>query len=461
MAADAVTGFDADVAVVGLGAIGSSALWRLAARGLDVVGVEQHEPGHPWGGSHGRTRLFRVACLEHPGLTPIARRARDLWRELEAASGEPLLVQTGAVMIGQPGSRIIEGTLAAAAAHALPVERLDGAALAARAPAHARLDDGDVALWDPEAGVLRPEAAIVAAVDAARAAGARVRTGERVLAVEPDAEGVTIRLAGASLRVRRAVVTAGPWLPQLVPGLPITPHRVVMTWFDARDGHDASVDRLPVFIRSVPGTGGQHWIWGHGALPATSRRSAPSSTGPSTPTTPMRSIARCMQGRPMASATSWLRRCPTSSPSPPRRSPASWPTRPTGSSWWPHPGIRPRRRRGRLLGPLVQARRGARRGRGAAHGRRAAVRRHRLPRPGALRPPVISGSTAMRRGCVACAHIRRAWPLRLAQTLVAGSIAEPSSVALAVSAGCPSRRLRSTKGIASAEIAPLSSSEKP
>ncbi|SDS19196.1 N-methyl-L-tryptophan oxidase [Agrococcus carbonis] len=280
MAADAVTGFDADVAVVGLGAIGSSALWRLAARGLDVVGVEQHEPGHPWGGSHGRTRLFRVACLEHPGLTPIARRARDLWRELEAASGEPLLVQTGAVMIGQPGSRIIEGTLAAAAAHALPVERLDGAALAARAPAHARLDDGDVALWDPEAGVLRPEAAIVAAVDAARAAGARVRTGERVLAVEPDAEGVTIRLAGASLRVRRAVVTAGPWLPQLVPGLPITPHRVVMTWFDARDGHDASVDRLPVFIRSVPGTGGQHWIWGHGALPGDLAKVGPEFDGP-------------------------------------------------------------------------------------------------------------------------------------------------------------------------------------
>ena len=84
--ADAVPGFHADVAVVWLGAVGSSAAWRLAARGLDVVGIDQHQPGHPWCGSHGRTRLFRVACLEDPGLVPIARRARELWRELEAAS---------------------------------------------------------------------------------------------------------------------------------------------------------------------------------------------------------------------------------------------------------------------------------------------------------------------------------------------------------------------------------------
>ncbi|KAA6435206.1 N-methyl-L-tryptophan oxidase [Agrococcus sediminis] len=278
MRADAVGQHVADVAVVGLGAIGSSAAWRLAARGLDVVGIEQHEPGHPWGGSHGRTRLFRVACLEHPGLVPIARRARELWRELEAASGEQLLLETGGIMIGQPGSRIIEGTLAAAAAHGLPVERLDADELARRLPGHARLDPGDVGLWDPEAGVLRPEAAIVAAVDAARAAGATIRTGERVLAIEPDASGVTVHLAGGDVRARRAVVAAGPWLPQLVPGLAITPHRVVMSWFRAREGGDASIERIPLFIRSVPGH--DAWIWGHGALAGDLAKVGPEFDGP-------------------------------------------------------------------------------------------------------------------------------------------------------------------------------------
>lgn len=273
----------ADVVVVGLGAIGSSAAWRLAARGLDVVAVDQHEPGHAWGGSHGRSRLFRVACLEHPGLTPIARRARALWRELEALSGEELLLETGGIMIGQPGSRIIEGTLAAAREHDLPVERLDAAAIAERLPALARLDPGDVGLWDPEAGVLRPEVAIVAAVDAARAARAEIRTGERVLAIEVDDVGdagyaaVTVRLERGDVRARRVVVAAGPWLSQLV-DVPVRPHRVVMSWFGARDGHDASIDRIPVFIRSVPGTA--EWIWGHGALPGDLAKVGPEFDGP-------------------------------------------------------------------------------------------------------------------------------------------------------------------------------------
>src|SRR3954454_14061407 len=74
---------DAEVAVVGLGAMGSHALWRLASRGKDVIGFEQFHAGHPFGSTHGKTRLFRTLCLEHPGLVPMARRSLQLWRELE------------------------------------------------------------------------------------------------------------------------------------------------------------------------------------------------------------------------------------------------------------------------------------------------------------------------------------------------------------------------------------------
>ncbi len=254
-----------DVVVVGLGAIGSNATWRLAQRGLRVIGIDQHEPGHPWGGSHGRTRLFRVACLEHPGLVPIAQRARELWRELSALSGQELLLETGGIMIGPPGSRIIEGTLTAAREHDLPVEQLTPEQIAERAPGHARVDPGDIGVWDPDAGVLRPEAAIVAAAEAARAAGAELITGQRVQSIEADSDGVTVRLADRDVRADRVVVAAGPWLAKLVPSIPLTPHRYVMTWFRARDGHDASLDRLKVFIRSAPGS--DEWMWGHGALP--------------------------------------------------------------------------------------------------------------------------------------------------------------------------------------------------
>ncbi|MCR8670285.1 FAD-dependent oxidoreductase [Agrococcus sp. HG114] len=116
-------------------------------------------------------------------------------------------------------------------------------------------------------------------------AGARpgLRTGERVLAVEPDGEGVTVRLADRAVRVRRAVVAAGPWLAQLA-DVPLTPHRVVMTWFSARDGRDASIDRMPVFIRSAPGAG--QWVWGHGALPGDLAKVGPELDGPFEPDDP-------------------------------------------------------------------------------------------------------------------------------------------------------------------------------
>lgn len=262
---DGDEGRTADVVVVGLGAIGSNAVWRLAQRGVRVVGIDQHEPGHPWGGSHGRTRLFRVACLEHPGLVPIAQRARELWRELSALCGQELLLETGGIMIGPPGSRIIEGTLTAAREHNLPVEQLTPEQIAERAPGHARVDPGDIGVWDPDAGVLRPEAAILAATQAARAAGAELITGQRVQSVQADADGVTVRLEDGELRAGHVIVAAGPWLATLVPDLPLTPHRYVMTWFRAREDHQAGLDRLPVFIRSAPGT--DEWMWGHGALP--------------------------------------------------------------------------------------------------------------------------------------------------------------------------------------------------
>ena len=101
---------DAEVIVVGLGAMGAMATWRLAQRGVDVLGIEQFEPGHALGSSHGETRLFRTACFEHPGLAPMANRSRALWRDLEQTSGENLLTLSGGIMIGPPDSDLIRGT---------------------------------------------------------------------------------------------------------------------------------------------------------------------------------------------------------------------------------------------------------------------------------------------------------------------------------------------------------------
>lgn len=257
--------FDADVAVVGLGAMGAHALWRLAVRGVRVIGVEQFTPGHDQGSSHGKTRLFRVACMEHPALPTIARRSRALWEELRPYATEPILETCGGIMIGPPGSRVIAGTLAAAEAHALPVERLTREQLIERFPQHENLAEDVVGVWDPEAGVVHPETAIIAATNAARAAGATAHTDSRVTAIELTGGGAVIRTADRQFTAKQVVVTTGAWLGKLVPGLHLTPVRTPMTWFAPAEPADAqaySLSEFPVFIRQFDD---RHGIWGHGA----------------------------------------------------------------------------------------------------------------------------------------------------------------------------------------------------
>lgn len=278
MTAAAATGFDADVAVVGLGAMGAHAAWRLAQRGVRVIGIERFSPGHDRGSSHGQTRLFRVACLEHPSLATMARRSRDLWAELQAQSADPILETTGGVMIGPEDSDVITGTLAAAAAHDLPVERLTREQLAERFPQHQHLDVGTVGVWDPEAGVAHPETAIITAVAAARAAGAEIYTDAQVTAIDLLDGGAVVCTAARSFTVGQVVVTTGAWLDKLVPALELDPTRTPMTWFEPANPDDDSfnLEKFPVFIRAVDQ---ENWIWGHGAAASSGVKVGPDRDG--------------------------------------------------------------------------------------------------------------------------------------------------------------------------------------
>ena len=77
-----------DTIILGLGAMGSSAALHLAKRGMNVLGLDQFPIAHDRGSSHGHSRMIRMCYYEHPDYVPLLRRAYELWRELESASGE-------------------------------------------------------------------------------------------------------------------------------------------------------------------------------------------------------------------------------------------------------------------------------------------------------------------------------------------------------------------------------------
>ncbi|NKY40622.1 FAD-dependent oxidoreductase, partial [Cellulomonas septica] len=136
-----------DVVVVGLGVAGATTLWSLARAGLRAVGVEQHQPGHVHGGSHGGTRLFRRLHWEGPHYPALADRSRARYRELEAESGTTLLSPCAHAVVGPDDGPLVGRTRDVAQRCGTPVEVLRSRA-AARAVPHLALRTDDTVLLD-------------------------------------------------------------------------------------------------------------------------------------------------------------------------------------------------------------------------------------------------------------------------------------------------------------------------
>ena len=294
--------FDADVLVVGLGAMGSMALWRLARRGARVIGFDRFEPPHSLGSSHGESRIIRTAYYEGPGYVPLVREAFGLWRELEAEAGVSILTMTGALMIGSRGSEVVSGALASAREHGLQHEVVDGAQARRRFARH-RLAKDEVAVYEEAAGFVRPEAGIGAALDRARALGARIFTGHAVERVEPIPGGAQVRVAGRTWRARHAVVCAGAWNSAgLVDGLDMKLEvtRQCMVWFRPRTPALHLPDHAPVFVHDM----GAGFAYGFPSVDGeTVKIGVSSKSGPQDPET----IDRAIHPADLEAATDYAR----------------------------------------------------------------------------------------------------------------------------------------------------------
>ena len=234
-----------DVVVVGVGGMGSAALYHLARRGKRVLGLERFDLLHEQGSSHGLTRIIRLAYFEHPDYVPLLRRAYELWRELESEAGEQLLHVTGIV---EGGERILDGVLRSCAEHDLEHEVLDGAEVARRFPAF-RLPEDMQVVHQPDGGFVVPERCIVAHVEGALARGAVLRARERVLEWEEREGGVRIRTDRGTVEAERLVLTAGAWsgdVARLPVGM-VHGVRQALAWLQPKKPELFEPRRMPVF----------------------------------------------------------------------------------------------------------------------------------------------------------------------------------------------------------------------
>jgi sarcosine oxidase len=247
-----------DQIVVGAGGMGSAAIYELARRGQRVLGLERFAIPHELGSSAGATRIFRFAYFEHPSYVPLMRLSFARWQALEREFGERLLTVTGGLDIGLPAGRVVSGAKAACAAHGLAHEVLAAGEVGRRHPAW-RLPSGFEAVYQPDAGFLPADRAIVAHVALARRLGAEVRQREAVRAWRTVGDRVEVETDGGRNEAGALVVAAGAWTGKILAEFGFqalaVPQRQVVGWFKGGDGRAFAPEAFPVFILECPDAG--------------------------------------------------------------------------------------------------------------------------------------------------------------------------------------------------------------
>ncbi|GMH98725.1 hypothetical protein TrVE_jg474 [Triparma verrucosa] len=247
-----------DAIVVGVGAHGSSILDTLARRGLKVLGIEKYSIAHANGSSHGNSRIFRTAYIEDPRYVPLLKRSLELWHELQdyrnnTADLTPATVinMTGGLMIGDPNSGVVQGTLASVQRHNLEHKLMTAEEIRSTWGGVFAVRDNEVGILDQSSGYIVPEAAIETMVHRAVAHGADLKTGTTVASWREEADKFIVTTdTGETFTAKKGILSVGAWANEVY-GMNDVLHveRRVLHWFKPLEPQTIqSFSSIPVWI---------------------------------------------------------------------------------------------------------------------------------------------------------------------------------------------------------------------
>ena len=243
-----------DVAVVGMGALGSAAAYHLARKGVSVVAFEQFELGHVRGASHDTSRIVRTS-YGAPEYVRLAKSAYRDWADFEAVSGERLLTVTGGVVfIPTDGPYSASDFTRSLEAEDVPYELLSPAEVAARWPQF-QLADNVETVFTADSGIVHASRSVAAFQMQARAHGAVIRDRTPVEALVPDETGVVLHTSRGLVHAGKVVVAADAWtntlLEPLGAAVPLITMQEQVSYFKPSTPDAFALEDFPV------------WIWEH------------------------------------------------------------------------------------------------------------------------------------------------------------------------------------------------------
>ncbi len=273
-----------DVVVVGLGAVGSAALYQLSGTGKNVLGIDRFDPPHTMGSSHGETRITRLAVGEGSEYVSLARRSHAIWKDLECQTGNQIYFPVGGVLMDSGikpwGKHGAEGFFARTVSYAnkfgIRHDLFDSAQLKKRFLNFELPESGKV-YFEYEAGYLKPELAIETQLRLAKKNGAKILTNSAVLDIQKiPGGGVKLILEGKEINANKVLLSAGGWIKDFLgekekPEFKIC--RQVLHWVETRS---EDWKYYPVFMWGF-GADSENFIYGFPSLDGKSVKMATES----------------------------------------------------------------------------------------------------------------------------------------------------------------------------------------
>lgn len=253
-----------DVAVVGLGAVGSATLFQLSKRGISAIGIDQFDPPHSYGSSHGESRITRLAVGEGSDYVNLAKRSHQIWEEIFTATGLQLYFPIGGILIDsgveaweKHGTKsFLDQTISYANAFGIKHELADSVMIQEKFPQFL-VEKTAKAYLEKATGYLLPELAIATQIQLAKDSGATVVTNTKVQSIRKTSKGIELNLGDGKIVAQKIILTVGGWIKDFLPSSEYENFKIcrqVLHWLELDHEADLWKDS-PVFM------------WGFGPRP--------------------------------------------------------------------------------------------------------------------------------------------------------------------------------------------------
>lgn len=251
-----------DVAVVGLGCLGSAAAYYAAKKGAKVVAFEQFEFGNVRGASHDTSRIVRTS-YELPEYVALAKSAYKDWEHLEEASKQKLLSITGGVIV-LPKNHSPNATSWSKGldANNVPYELLNAEQANKRWPQFHLKDDMEV-IYTADTGIVHAAKSVATMQHLARFHGAELLEHTKVLHIAPQGSdlGVTIETSRGRFTASKIILACDGWINELLKPLglhvPLDITQEQVTYYKPSNPANYGPDKFPVWVLV-----GEQWYYG-------------------------------------------------------------------------------------------------------------------------------------------------------------------------------------------------------